>query len=130
MSPNSQDAPDLKRADTVEIDSFGAGPASTQATSELQQFKKSHKWDPFLDTGKLDVVDTALRTGDEEKESAVKAHLQEDSPYPEVRSSVCSSTPHFPLLSFRPRHFKRVLKAACYLCGRRRQSLCWTRMLM
>lgn len=61
--------------------------AATEA--DLAQFRKSHKWDPFLDIQKLDDVDDVLQSGDVEKEAAVKETLiEEDSPYPEVRASV------------------------------------------
>jgi hypothetical protein len=66
------------------IDSEVANPAA-----DLRKFKKLHKWDPFLDIDKLDTVDEVLRSGDVEKEAAVEESLlEEDSPYPEVRSSV------------------------------------------
>lgn len=56
---------------------------------ELRRFRKQHKWDPFLDVDKLDNIDDALASGDAEKEAAIDESLiQEDSPYPEVRSSV------------------------------------------
>ncbi len=56
---------------------------------DLRNFKKHHQWDPFLEIDKLDAVDDAITTGDTEKEAAVEdALLLEDSPYPEVRSSV------------------------------------------
>lgn len=55
----------------------------------LKKFKQLHKWDPFMDIGKLDAADEVLRTGDLEKEAAVETSLlEEDSPYPEVRASV------------------------------------------
>lgn len=58
---------------------------------ELRRFRKQHKWDPFLDIDKLDNIDDALASGNAEKEAAIDESLiQEDSPYPEVRSSVSS----------------------------------------
>lgn len=57
--------------------------------AELKKFKKLHKWDPFLDTEVLAVTEHVLEDGDIEKEKAVEAALHEDSPYPEVRASVC-----------------------------------------
>lgn len=59
------------------------------ATAELRNFKKQHKWDPFLDNEKLDTIDSALDSGNLEKQAAVDESLiQENSPYPEVRASV------------------------------------------
>lgn len=56
---------------------------------ELRNFRKQHTWDPFLDIDKLDNIDDALASGNAEKEAAIDESLiQEDSPYPEVRSSV------------------------------------------
>jgi len=58
--------------------------------ADLKKFKKLHQWDPFMEVEKLDNVDAVLQTGDLEKEMAVEESLLlEDSPYPEVRSSVC-----------------------------------------
>ncbi|ROV96080.1 hypothetical protein VPNG_09161 [Cytospora leucostoma] len=55
----------------------------------LKKFKKLHKWDPFMDIGKLDAADEVLRDGDTEKEAVVETSLlQDDSPYAEVRASV------------------------------------------
>lgn len=59
--------------------------------SDLRNFRKQHRWDPFLDIDKLDNIDEALASGNIEKEAAIDESLiQEDSPYPEVRASVCS----------------------------------------
>lgn len=70
----------------------GVDVVSTNPEGDLKQFKKLHKWDPFLEVEKLDDVDRVLETGDLEKEAAVEATLlTEDSPYPEVRASVRSS---------------------------------------
>ncbi|GJN67455.1 small oligopeptide transporter, OPT family [Purpureocillium lilacinum] len=56
---------------------------------ELRNFRKQHTWDPFLDIDKLDNIDDALASGNAEKEAAIDESLiQEDSPYPEVRSSI------------------------------------------
>lgn len=67
----------------------GANLEQINPEADLRKFKKLHQWDPFLGVDKLDTVDDALRSGDVEKEAAVEESLlQEDSPYPEVRSSV------------------------------------------
>lgn len=59
--------------------------------SDLRNFRKQHRWDPFLDIDKLDNIDEALASGNIEKEAAIDESLiQEDSPYPEVRASVRS----------------------------------------
>jgi hypothetical protein len=56
----------------------------------LAMFKKQHEWDPFLDIEKIDAVDEGLASGDPEKQAAIEDSLiADDSPYPEVRSSVC-----------------------------------------
>lgn len=57
--------------------------------SDLRNFRKQHRWDPFLGIDKLDNIDEALASGNIEKEAAIDESLiQEDSPYPEVRASV------------------------------------------
>ncbi|KAK4074633.1 hypothetical protein Purlil1_12928 [Purpureocillium lilacinum] len=62
---------------------------SRNPETELRNFRKQHKWDPFLDIDKLDNIDDALASGNAEKEAAIDESLiQEDSPYPEVRASV------------------------------------------
>ena len=63
--------------------------SGVQAQEELRNFRKQHKWDPFLDNEKLDTIETALHADNVEKAMAVdEALIQEDSPYPEVRASV------------------------------------------
>lgn len=67
----------------------------SDAVTELRNFQKQHKWDPFLDINKLDNVDEALNSGNAEKQAAVDESLiQEDSPYPEVRASVGYASHH------------------------------------
>lgn len=67
----------------------GISSATNPPAADLKKFKKLHQFDPFLDLDKLDRVDDALATGDAEKEAAVEEQLIiDDSPYPEVRSSV------------------------------------------
>ncbi len=64
-------------------------PSEHNPRAELRNFRKQHKWDPFLDINKLDNIDGALASGNAEKEAAIDESLiQEDSPYPEVRASV------------------------------------------
>ncbi|KAG6026942.1 hypothetical protein E4U40_001815 [Claviceps sp. LM458 group G5] len=74
---------------TAETTSAEVLPNSEGAERELRRFRRQHKWDPFLDVEKLDNIDDALASGNTEKEIAIDESLiQEDSPYPEVRSSV------------------------------------------
>lgn len=69
---------------------------SQNVESELRNFRKQHRWDPFLDIDKLDNIDEALASGNVEKEAAIDESLiQEDSPYPEVRASVWLSITPF-----------------------------------
>ncbi|KAG5935134.1 hypothetical protein E4U53_000501 [Claviceps sorghi] len=74
---------------TVETTSVDVLPNAEGAERELRRFRRQHQWDPFLDVDKLDTIDDALGSGNAEKELAIDESLiQEDSPYPEVRSSV------------------------------------------
>lgn len=78
---------------TVADGSSSAIDVSTNPTADLKKFRKLHTFDPFLDIDKLEAVDNVLDTGDIEKEAAVEEQLlAEDSPYPEVRSSVSPQT--------------------------------------
>ena len=62
---------------------------SAAPQADLKKFRKLHTFDPYLDIDKLEAVDNVLETGDIEKEAAVEEQLiVDDSPYPEVRSSV------------------------------------------
>ncbi len=40
--------------------------ADLDAANDLRNFKKHHKWDPFLDIDRLDAVDGAVASGDVE----------------------------------------------------------------
>ncbi|KAL2276644.1 hypothetical protein FJTKL_00797 [Diaporthe vaccinii] len=67
----------------------GISSATDAPAADLKKFRKLHQFDPFLDLDKLDRVDDVLAAGDPEKEAAVEEQLIiDDSPYPEVRSSV------------------------------------------
>lgn len=71
-----------------EIDQ-GVSSATEAPAADLKKFRKLHQFDPFLNLDKLDRVDNVLAAGDPEKEAAVNEQLIiDDSPYPEVRSSV------------------------------------------
>ncbi|KND86728.1 Sexual differentiation process protein isp4 [Tolypocladium ophioglossoides CBS 100239] len=80
----------LGRSTAVEVDADEAPPGVVSSPAqELRNFRKQHKWDPFLDNDKLETIDGALDSANVEKQAAVdESLLQEDSPYPEVRSSV------------------------------------------
>ena len=70
----------------------GISSATEAPAADLKKFRRLHQFDPFLDLDKLDKVDHVLAVNDPEKEAAVEEELIiDDSPYPEVRSSV--STP-------------------------------------
>ncbi|KAG9250828.1 OPT oligopeptide transporter protein-domain-containing protein [Emericellopsis atlantica] len=72
------------------------------ADGELRNFSKQHKWDPFLETEKLDNIDAAIASGDPEKEAALDESLiQEDSPYYEVRISVPPTDTDMPINTIR-----------------------------
>lgn len=89
------------------VDENTAETTGAQARHELENFRKQHKWDPFLDNEKLDTIESALHSDNAEKAMAVDETLiQEDSPYPEVRASVRSFTPVY-LKSF----FQSLTKA-------------------
>lgn len=78
-----------ERADSTGAEIHPVLSADHNPDRELRRFRKQHKWDPFLENEKLDNIDDALATGNAEKEAAIdEALIQEDSPYPEVRSSV------------------------------------------
>lgn len=71
------------------------GPLETVSASgrdyleNLQQFEKSHKFDPNMPIDDLTDVDAAIATGNAEKGIEIEHALMEDnSPYPEVRSVV------------------------------------------
>lgn len=71
------------------VDENTAETSGAQARQELENFRKQHKWDPFLDNEKLDTIESAIHSDNAEKAMAVDETLiQEDSPYPEVRASV------------------------------------------
>lgn len=78
-----------KKEPEPEVVASGSDIGIGDASAELRNFRKQHKWDPFLEVEKLDNIDNALQSGDVEKQAAVDESLiQEDSPYPEVRAAV------------------------------------------
>lgn len=82
-----------KQSTTADVTASGSDIDVGDTTAELRNFRKQHKWDPFLDIDKLDNIDNALQSGDVEKQAAVDESLiQEDSPYPEVRAAVSGLT--------------------------------------
>ena len=65
------------------------------ADQHIKRLRDQHRFDPFMEIEKLDAVDAVIEGGDAEKEAAVEASLLgENSPYAEVRNSVCPP-PHF-----------------------------------
>lgn len=80
----------LRQTATTEVDATtGEATGVSSPDQELRNFRKQHKWDPFLDVDKLDNIDEALDSGNLEKQLAVDESLiQEDSPYAEVRAAV------------------------------------------
>ncbi|KOS18311.1 Sexual differentiation process protein isp4 [Escovopsis weberi] len=76
--------------------------ADVTPESDLRNFKKSHRWDPFLDQDNIDNIDNALSSGNAEKAAAVDETLiQEDSPYAEVRQSVPPTDSDLPVNTLR-----------------------------
>ncbi|KAG6004645.1 hypothetical protein E4U21_000869 [Claviceps maximensis] len=74
---------------TAETTSTEVLPNAEGTERELRRFRRQHQWDPFLEVDKLETIDDALASGNAEKEAVIDdALIQEDSPYPEVRSSV------------------------------------------
>ncbi|KAK5998534.1 Sexual differentiation process protein isp4 [Cladobotryum mycophilum] len=70
--------------------------------SELRNFRKQHRWDPFLDNDKMETIDDAIASGNVEKEAAIDQSLiQEDSPYAEVRASVPPTDDDMPINTIR-----------------------------
>lgn len=67
--------------------------STNEAVDQLEKFRKLHKWDLYLDVDQLNVVDEVIASGDVEKEAALERSVLEDnSPYAEVRASVCCDT--------------------------------------
>ena len=75
---------------TPDADAVSTGSDTANRRAEdLKKFQKQHKWDPFLDIDKLEIVEQAVLSGDIEKEAVIEESLLEnDSPYVEVRASV------------------------------------------
>ena len=72
--------------------STGNDRITAKSVGELRNFKKQHRWDPFLDQDDIQNIDIALESGDLEKEDIIDASIQDNSPYPEVRAAVCPLT--------------------------------------
>lgn len=89
LGVRSREAPTQEGAEATGVEILPSVSQNHDPDRELRRFRKQHKWDPFLDIDKLDNIDDALASGNAEKEAAIDESLiQEDSPYPEVRSSV------------------------------------------
>lgn len=55
---------------------------------DVFMYGKTHAWDPNMDSGKLYVIEDAVKTHDIEKEVAIIEELEEKSPYAEVNAAV------------------------------------------
>ena len=59
------------------------------ADTHIKKLRDQHRFDPYMDIEKLDAMDTAIASGDLEKEAAIETSLiAENSPYAEVRTAV------------------------------------------
>lgn len=59
------------------------------ADAHMKRLKDQHRFDPYMEIEKLDAMDSAIASGDAEKEAAIETSLVlEDSPYAEVRAAV------------------------------------------
>jgi len=62
------------------------------ADSHIKKLRDQHRFDPYMDIEKLDAMDSAIASGDLEKEAAIESSLiAEDSPYAEVRTAVSNT---------------------------------------
>jgi hypothetical protein len=63
--------------------------SAVSADEHIRRLKDQHRFDPFMEDEKLAVIDNAIESGDAEKDAAIESSLiGENSPYPEVRTSV------------------------------------------
>ncbi|KAG5924925.1 hypothetical protein E4U42_004528 [Claviceps africana] len=109
----------LKSAETTaETTSVNVLPNVEGTERELRRFRRQHQWDPFLDVDKLDNIDDALASGNAEKEVAIDESLiQEDSPYPEVRSSVPPTDIDVPINTLRAWSIGAILCTIVAACN-------------
>lgn len=78
------------------------GTDSSAAEEQLAIFEDQHEWDPNLTKEKRDEVHRALQTHDIEKEAALDISLiEEQSPYPEVNTSVRNTDEDVPVNTIR-----------------------------
>lgn len=72
------------------IEGVTTGAEAAPRGAKLRAFRKEHQWDPFLDIEKLDssTPDESLA---EKAFPPDEESLEEDSPYSEVRSAVCTA---------------------------------------
>ncbi|KAJ5852249.1 uncharacterized protein N7529_011634 [Penicillium soppii] len=61
---------------------------SVDAVEELHKIQASHQWDPNLPLKKLNVIEQAVETGDQEKAAELKKSFAQDSQYDSVRAAV------------------------------------------
>ncbi|KAH8659933.1 Tetrapeptide transporter, OPT1/isp4 [Xylariales sp. PMI_506] len=84
---------DYRRTGNDEVVSDPTSPAARddaqEAEKHLKRLRAQHRFDPFMDLEKLDAIDSAIETGNAEKEMATEDSLiGENSPYAEVRTAV------------------------------------------
>lgn len=78
------------------------GTGSSVAEEQLAIFEEQHQWDPNLAKEKRDEVHRALQTHDIEKEAALDISvIEEQSPYPEVNTSVRNTDEDVPVNTIR-----------------------------
>ncbi|KAG6012573.1 hypothetical protein E4U54_007449 [Claviceps lovelessii] len=103
---------------TAETTSADVLPNADGTERELRRFRRQHQWDPFLDVDKLENIDDALASGNAEKEVAIDDSLiQEDSPYPEVRSSVPPTDIDVPINTLRAWSIGAILCTIVAACN-------------
>jgi hypothetical protein len=58
------------------------------AIKELEGIQAFHRWDPNLPQEKLDAIEEAVETGDQQKAAELERHMAQDSQYDSVRAAV------------------------------------------
>ncbi|CAL5871935.1 uncharacterized protein PFLUO_LOCUS6190 [Penicillium psychrofluorescens] len=61
---------------------------ASNKVQELHKIKESHQWDPNLPQEKIDAINEAIKTDDQEKAAELDKSFQEESPYESVRAAV------------------------------------------
>lgn len=60
----------------------------TNTIQELRKVQLSHQWDPNLPQEKIDAINEAVKTGDQEKAAELEKTLAQESQYESVRAAV------------------------------------------